>query len=156
MKSGGSSFVKAFAWKTAFDYFASDDIDPLVRVFCWTYATIFWRNKCKYLVYVCVLTEHVSTVPHEFHQTLNFNDVRMNLEQEQLTIPNSISITNLKLDLLGEKEEIQLKRSGWRYLRIKSINFNLSRSGFVGGSSFDELPINHRSIWTSMLPNRVL
>ena len=73
------------------------------------------------------LFEHHFTDACEPHQTLDLNDVHINLGQKQLTAPVYINNTNVKPYFLGQVEETQLNGSGWSYLRIQIIRVTMSK-----------------------------
>ena len=146
MKSVAPSFAIAFVRITAHHYLAEDGLDPLGRETFRTYASIIRRHNFKYHVSFNAVFEHDFTDAHESHQTLSLNDIHINLGQKQSTPPGCINNINFKPDFLGKMGEIQLNVFGWRYLGTRSMDVKFSKLDIIDGTSYVELPIDHRSI----------
>ena len=89
--------------------------------------------------------EHDFTDAHESHKTLILTDIHISLRQKQLTALAWVHSIYFEPENSGEEEEIQLKTSGRRYLRIKRMDVNLFKMSGTAGTSSVPLPIDHRS-----------
>ena len=74
------------------------------------------------------------------------NDVFIKMGQKQLTTPDCINNINLQPNFIAKFKEIQLNASGWRCLRLQSMDAKLSKLDTIGGTSFVELPVSRESI----------
>ena len=87
----GLSFTDSFVRITAYDFLAEDDIVPPVEGICRTYGSIITRHNFENLVSFYAILGNDFTDAHEYHQTLNLNDVHINTGQKQLTTPDCIN-----------------------------------------------------------------
>ena len=91
LKSAGPLFSNSNIKTTPYDFFAENDIGPLLRDICRTYAIINRRHNFQYCVSLYATIEHKSTAAYGCHRTLILKDVHINLGQKQLSSPDCIN-----------------------------------------------------------------
>ena len=71
----------------AYEYSTEDDIDLIIREICRPFGSIIRRHSIKYHVSFYAIIMHDFTDAHDSRQTLNLNDVHINLWENKQQPP---------------------------------------------------------------------
>ena len=87
LETAGCSFTIGIERKLVYESYAEDGIDPLVGEFLRPNASIIRRHNFNFNISYYPIFEQYFTDAHASLQTLNSNDVLMNVGHKQLTAP---------------------------------------------------------------------